>query len=473
MADNLFDVAVLGAGVGGYVSAVRSAQLGLNVAIIEQGSTLGGTCLNRGCIPAKAWLESAEMLYHARHAADFGVKIPGEASLDFGVMQDRRARVVEQLTGGVASLMKANKITVFSGKGVLASPTAINVTGDDGATTAVNAKHIILATGSYPRSLPGLELDGKQVISSDHIWDLQAPPKSVIVLGAGAVGVEFASFFNDVGSEVTVVEFLPALVPNEDKDVCTELERQFKGRGIRTLTGAKLLPDTLKKAADGITVEVELKDGRQQLAAEVLLVAVGRGANVTGIGLENTKVEVERNVIKVNEHFQTAEPNVYAVGDAIGGIMLAHVAHAEGDHAAEHIAGHHPQVLDYNRVPKTTYTRPQIGSLGLSEQQAKDAGYKVKTGRFSYAINGRAIIHGETRGFAKVVAEAETGEILGVHIIGHNASELVAEAAMARYLEGTVTDIGTSVHAHPTLTEILMEAALDADKRSIHFFRPR
>lgn len=471
MADTVFDVAVLGAGVGGYVAAIRATQLGLSVAIIEKDSTLGGTCLNRGCIPAKAWLESADLLYHIKHAADFGVKV-SEPSLDFAAMQERRQRVVDQLVGGVSALMKANKITVFSGKGVIASPTQIKVSGDKGESV-VDAKNIIVATGSTPKTLPGLDLDGKQVISSDHIWDLTAPPKSVIVLGAGAVGVEFASFFNDVGSEVTVVEFLPSLVPNEDKDVCTELERQFKARGIRCLTGAKLLPETLKKTTTGVTVEVEQKDGRQTVSAELLLVAVGRGAIVEGIGLENTKAQVERGVIKVDEHFRTAEPNVYAVGDAIGGIMLAHVAEAEGDHAAEHIAGHHPSVLDYNRVPKTTYTRPQIGSLGLSEQQAKDAGHTIKTGRFSYAINGRAIIHGETRGFAKVVAEATTGEILGVHIIGHNASELVAEAAMARYLEGTITDIGTSVHAHPTLTEILMEAALDADRRSIHFFRPR
>lgn len=471
MPDTTFDVAVLGAGVGGYVAAIRAAQLGLSVAIIEKDSTLGGTCLNRGCIPAKAWLESAELLSHVKHAADFGVKV-GEPSFDFASMQDRRQRVVDQLVGGVSALMKANKITVFNGTGTLASPTQLKVSGAKGEAV-VDAQHIILATGSAPKTLPGLELDGDRVISSDQIWDLKAPPPSVIVLGAGAVGVEFASFFNDVGSEVTVVEFLPSLVPNEDKDVSTELERQFKARGIRCLTSAKLLPETLKKSADGVTVEVEVKDGRQTLSAALLLVAVGRGPTVEGIGLENTRVRVERGAISVDAFYRTAEPTVYAVGDVIGGIMLAHVASAEGEHAAEHIAGHHVVPLDYNRVPKTTYTRPQIGSLGMSEQQAKDAGYKVKTGRFSYAINGRAIIHGETRGFAKVVAEAETGEVLGVHIIGHNASELVAEAAMARYLEGTVSDIGTSVHAHPTLTEILMEAALDADRRSIHFFRPR
>ena len=470
MADTVFDLTVLGAGVGGYVGAIRAAQLGLNVAIVEKDSTLGGTCLNRGCIPAKAWLESADLLYHVKHAAEFGVNV-GEASFDFAVMQERRARIVDQLTSGVAALMKANKITVFKGKGVIATPTQVTVTGVDGTATTVNSRFILVATGSTPKTLPGLDLDGDRVISSDQIWDLKAPPQSVIVLGAGAVGVEFASFFSDVGSEVTVVEFLPNAVPNEDKDVSTELERQFKARGIRVLTGARLLPETLKKTTNSVTVEVEQKDGRQTVTAELLLVAAGRSAVVDGIGLEKTQAVVERGVIKVDTAFRTAEPTVYAVGDVIGGIMLAHVAEKEGEIAVEAMAGHHPRALDYNRVPKTTYTRPQIGSLGMSEQQAKDAGYKVKTGRFSYAINGRAIIHGESRGFAKVVAEAETGEILGVHIIGHNASELVAEAAMARFLEGTVADLADNVHAHPTLTEILMEAALDADRHSIHFYR--
>lgn len=467
MADQQFDVAILGGGTGGYVTAIRGAQLGLKVALIESDK-IGGTCLHRGCIPTKALLESAEVLQLTRRGKEFGVTA-GEPSFDYGTMQTRKQKVVDQLHQGLEGLVRQNKVSFFRGHGKLTSPTRLQVEGAESAT--LSAKNVILATGSVPKSLPGLTIDGTNVLSSDHILTIDKPPSSLIIVGAGAVGVEFASLFNDLGTQVTVVEALPSLVPLEDKDVGIELQRRFTARGIVVHAGARVLTETFKATKGGVSIDIETKGQRQTLAAEKLLVAVGRGGVVEGIGIEGTRVELERGYVKVDGHMRTAEPSIYAIGDVNGGMLLAHVAAAEGEVAIEAIAGNQVRELDYNRVPRCTYTRPQIATLGLSEEQAKDQGHEVKTGRFPFAANGRALIHGEPNGFCKVVTDANTGEILGVHIIGHNATELIAEAALGRFLEATPLEIGLSVHAHPTLSEVVGEAALDAERRAIHFYR--
>ena len=469
MADAPFDVIVLGGGTGGYVAAIRGAQLGLNVALVESDK-VGGTCLHRGCIPTKALLESAEVLELTRHSAKFGVNA-GEPTFDYPAIQARKQGIVDQLHKGIEGLLKSNKITKIDGKGRFLSPTKLQVTLADGKTTDVEAKNIVLATGSYARSLPGLNVDGKKVITSDHVLELQAPPATLIVVGAGAVGVEFASLFLDLGTKVTLVEAAPSLVPLEDKDVGVELEKQFTARGMAVFKGAMLKTDTYKETADGVSVEIEVKGERKILSAAKLLVAVGRGGIIDDIGLDKLKVKTERGYVQVDQDFRTAEPTVYAIGDVNGGMLLAHVAAAEGEHAMEVIAGHHAQPIDYNRVPRCTYCRPQIASMGLSEDQAKEKGYKVKTGRFPFIANGRALIHGEPGGFVKVIADEGTGELLGMFIVGHNATELIAEAALAKFQESTTKEIGLSIHAHPTLSEAVGEAALDVDRRAIHFYR--
>lgn len=470
MADAAFDVAILGGGTGGYVAAIRGAQLGLNVALIER-EKVGGTCLHRGCIPTKALLESAEVLDLTRRGAEFGIHSGAAPTFDFGFIQTRKQKVVDQLHMGVEGLLKQNKVTVINGSGTFLSSSSIGVTPATGAVTTVTSRNTVIATGSVPKSLPGITIDGRQVISSDEALLLERPPASLIVVGAGAVGVEFASLFNDLGTQVTVVEALPNLVPLEDRDVGVELERRFTARGIRVFKGARMQLDSLKRSDAGVSIDVEVDGKRATLTAEKLLMAVGRGALTEGLGLERLKIEMERGYVKVDDQMRTGEPNVYAIGDVNGGMLLAHVAAAEGEHAMEIIAGHAVHPLDYNRIPRCTYTRPQIASLGLSEAQAKEQGYNVKTGRFPFAANGRALIYGEPNGFCKIVADADTGELLGVFIIGHNATELIAEAALGRFLEATSLEVGLSVHAHPTLSEVVMEAALDAERRAIHFFR--
>ncbi len=467
MAGQQFDVAILGGGTGGYVSAIRGAQLGLSVALIESDK-VGGTCLHRGCIPTKALLESAEVLQLARRGAEFGVTT-GEPSYDYAVMQTRKQKVVDQLHQGVEGLLRQNKVSVFRGRGKLLNPKQLRVEGSDPAT--ISASNLLLATGSVPKSLPALPIDGATVLSSDEILVMAEPPASLIVVGAGAVGVEFASLFHDLGTQVTLVEALPTLVPLEDRDIGLELQRRFTARGIAIHAGARLLTETFRRTEGGVSIDLEVKGQRQTLAAEKLLVAVGRGGVVEDIGLERTKVELERGYVKVDGYMRTGEPGVYAIGDVNGGMLLAHVAAAEGEVAMEVIAGNQVHPLDYNRVPRCTYTRPQIATLGLSEEQAKTQGYDVKTGRFPFAANGRALIYGEPNGFCKVVTDGSTGEILGVHIIGHNATELIAEAALGRFLEATSLEIGLSIHAHPTLSEAVGEAALDAERRAIHFYR--
>jgi dihydrolipoyl dehydrogenase len=474
---NSFDLIVLGAGTGGYTAAFRAAQLGLKVALVDEDK-IGGTCLHRGCIPTKALLESAAFTERVRHAKDFGLNVPGEANVDFAAMAARRDQVVKRLWTGVKTLVDKNKVTWVPGRGTLEGPTHVRVSqpGDDGkpgggGDRVLEANDVILATGSRVKSLPGLELDGKRIISSDDILKSDTLPRDIVIVGSGAVGVEFASMYHDLGTTVTILEYLPAIVPLEDKDVSQALERSFTRRGMTVMTNARFDPAKVEVTDKGICVVAgpEGKD-TQEIRAETMLVAVGRAANVENIGLETTKAQVEKGFIKVDGRMRTREPHLYAIGDAVGGVMLAHTAGHEGIVAAHVIAGEKDvHEIDYVRQPKATYCRPEIASIGLTQQQAEEKGHNVKVGRVPFQAIAKAIIVGEYEGFAKVVADKDTDDTLGVHIIGPHATDLIAEASVAFELEATPWEIGAATHPHPTLSEVLGEAAMAVDARSINF----
>jgi dihydrolipoamide dehydrogenase len=452
-----FDVTVIGAGPGGYVAAIRAAQVGLKTAIIEKDKDLGGTCLLRGCIPTKELLHAAEVYDLISAPDEFGVSVEG-FKLHFDKVMARKNKIVSGLSGGVGFLMKKHKITVFKGTGKLEGKGRVTVTDNNGQTQDVPTKNVIIATGSAVRLLPGMQIQTPRIVTSDELLDFDHVPKSMVVLGAGAVGVEFASVFKRFGTEVTIMELLPRLVPIEDEEVSKDLERAFRKRGIKAMTNTRF--ESVKVNDDG--VEISYKDAKDQpgtMTAETLLVAVGRRPYTDGLGLENTKCEVERGYIKVDEFMRTAEPNVYAIGDVVPTPWLAHVASKEGCLAAEHIAGRNPHPINYNHVPNCTYCEPEIGSVGLTEAKAKEKGYEVKVGKFPFSALGKARIIGETEGFVKVVSEAKYDEVLGVHIIGPHATDLLAEACVAMGLEATAEELGHVMHAHPTLSEAVMEAA--------------
>ncbi len=462
-----FDIAILGGGMGGYPAAIRAAQLGLRAVLVEEDK-VGGTCLHRGCIPAKALLQSAALLDELGHAAAFGVTT-GDVSFDYAVAGHRRDQVVSQLHRGVQFLLRKNKVSVVSGRGVLAGAGRLSVTAAGGETTDVEADAVIIATGSRPKQLPGVPADGTAVLTSDEALKLNKAPASAIVLGAGAVGVEFASLYRSCGAEVTLVEMLPSLVPLEDADIGGELQRQFEARGITCLTGHRLDLGSVERTDGGVSVTVAGPDGKEQrLTAEVLLVAVGRAANVENIGIEGTGVVVERGVIAVDAMLRTGEAGVSAVGDVVGGFQLAHKALHEGVLAVEAIAGRDPHPLDPRLVTRTTYCTPQIGSLGLSEAEARAAGHDVAIGKMPFLGNGRAVIWGDTDGFCKVVSDKTSGDVLGVHLIGHEVTELIWGPALGGLLEGTAFEMGHAVAPHPTLSEVLSEAALAVSGEAIH-----
>ena len=471
MTEDTYDVVIIGGGPGGYPAAIRGAQLGLKVAVVEK-EKLGGICLHKGCIPTKALLESAEHLHHARdESAAFGV-VASDVSFDYGRVLDRKSQVVAQLHKGVQGLLKRNNVDVFHGNGTLTSPQSVHVAGSDGEHD-LRAANVIIATGSRPRSLPGLGLNGTTVISSDHALELTELPESVIILGAGAVGVEWASLFHDFGVAVTVVEVMPTLAPLEDKDIGKELGRSFTRRGITVKTNAKLLVDTLKSEENAVTVEIEVDGERESLQATMLLVAVGRTGNVEDMGLEEIGVKTENGVIAIDGYCRTNVPHVYAVGDVAGGFLLAHKATAEGHVVMEHLAGEETFPLDPMRIPRATYCRPEIASIGLLEEEAAAQGKDVKVGRFPFAALGKALIKGQTEGFVKIVCDAKTDEILGTHVIGPGATDIVAEMGLAQMLEATPLEVGLNVHPHPTLAEAIMEASWDVDRRAVHVFRRR
>ncbi len=452
-----FDVTVIGAGPGGYVAAIRAAQVGLKTAIIERDKSLGGTCLLRGCIPTKELLHSAQVYDLISDPEEFGVSVTG-LKLHFNKVMDRKNKIVTKLSKGVEFLMKKNKITVFKGQGKLEGKGRVTVTGADGKVTEVPTKNVILATGSAPRLLPGMSVQAPRIITSDELLDIDHVPKSLVVLGAGAVGVEFASVFKRFGSDVTIIELLDRLVPIEDAETSAELQKAFRKRGIKVMTSTKFESTTVN--AKDVTINFTGADGKAgTINADTLLVAIGRRPVTDGLGLENTKCEIDRGYIQVDEFMRTAEPNVYAIGDVVPTPWLAHVASKEGCLAAEHIAGRNPRPINYNLVPNCTYCEPEIGSVGLTEAKAKEKGYEIKVGKFPFSALGKAMILGETEGFVKVIADAKYDEVLGVHLIGPHATDLLAEACVAMGLEATAEEFGHIMHAHPTLSEAVMEAA--------------
>jgi dihydrolipoamide dehydrogenase len=460
-------VVVIGSGPGGYVAAIRSAQLGMKTAIVEKDEKFGGTCLHVGCIPTKSLLLNAEVYDYFKNAREFGI-ICKDFSFDWQAIMARKAKVVTKLSKGVELLLRKNHVDTVRGFAKLAGSGKISVTDSKGATQEVSAKNIVLATGSEARLLPGLEPDGKRILTNKEILSLPEIPKSLVIIGAGAVGVEFASIFHRFGSKVTVLEMLPRTVPLEDEEISAELEKSFRHQSIAIVTLAKV--EKVAKTARGISVEYAVGDGKPQaLEADVCLVAVGRAPNTANIGLEKTRVELERGFVKVNGTMQTDEPGVYAIGDIVAASpLLAHVASMEGIVAVTHAAGKPAEPINYRQIPNCTYCEPEIGSVGLTERQAREAGRKLKIGKFPFAAVSKAAILGAREGFVKVVSDERYGEILGVHIIGPRATETIAEAVMAMRLEGTVDDIAHAIHAHPTLAEALGEAAHAAVDWPIH-----
>jgi dihydrolipoamide dehydrogenase len=467
LANEQFDVTIIGSGPGGYVAAIRAGQLGLKVAIIEKDKRLGGTCTLRGCIPTKQLLMSAHVFEQMQHAADFGVQASG-IQLAFADVQKRKDKVVLKNSKGIEYLMKKNKVTVFNGTGKLALPGKVEVTGTDGQKQTINTKNIIIATGSVVRPIPGFETDGVHVVSSDHILELKDVPKSLIVMGAGAVGVEFASVYSRFGAETTIVELLPRLVPLEDEEVSKELEKAFRKRGIKSQLDTKL--DKLEKTDKGVRVTGKTSKGDPvSLEAEMLLVAVGRMPFTDGLGLEGSKIKVDRGFVQVDEFQQTAEPHVYAIGDVVPTPLLAHLASKEGIVAVEHMSGQKDvRPINLRLVPNCTYCDPEVGSVGLTEAKAKEMGYDVVVGRFPFSASGKARIIGEEEGFVKIISEKKYDEILGVHIIGPHATELIAEACVAMQLESTAEELGRTMHAHPTVAEAVMEAAEGVHGLTVH-----
>jgi dihydrolipoamide dehydrogenase len=469
---NEYDVVVIGSGTGGYVAAIRAAQLGLRTAVVERAPALGGTCLNWGCIPTKALLEHAHALKIARDWKEWGLTI-GEAAigLDMAQVQSRKDKIVKGLTGGIELLFKKNKIDWIKGSGRLAGRGRVEIT-EGQKQTLTATKQIVVATGSQPRSVPGIEIDRKRIVTSDEAISLRDVPKSIVIMGSGAVGVEFASIFRRFGSDVTLIELLPRLVPIEDEAVSSELERSFRKQGVKVMTGTKVT--SAQAGSDGVDLDAQTPDGKTtRLKAEYLLVATGRGPVTSGLGAEEMGLAMERGYIRVNERFETNVSGISGIGDVItfekpGHPQLAHLSSAEGIALAERIAGQEFRAINYDQVPGCTYCDPEIGSVGLTEKEAQARGYEVKTGSFKFGILARARIAGEVEGFVKIVFDKKYDEILGVHIIGPRATELVAEATLALRLECTVEELIRTIHAHPTMSEAVGEAAHAAHGAAIH-----
>jgi dihydrolipoamide dehydrogenase len=460
-----FQVIVIGGGPGGYVAAIRAAQLGRKVAVVER-DRLGGVCLNWGCIPTKALLRNAEVLSLAQRGAEFGLQIAG-LTADYRLAQARSRQIADRLTRGVAYLMRKNNITVVSGRARLRTATQVEVEPKDGGSARMlEAEQIILATGSRERLLPGVTVDGQRVWTSYEALQVEAAPETLIIIGGGAVGVEFASVFATYGTHVTVIEMLPTLVPLEDPEIAEVLEQTFRKRGMQILTGTKV--EKVEVSDQLVRVIVASPQGTQELSAAALLLAVGRAPNLEALGLETVGVAVERGFVQVGGSQQTSLANIYAVGDVAGPPLLAHKAMAEGVIAVEHLAGQAPKALERTNIPNCIYCSPQVASIGLTEQRARAAGRELKVGKFPFRASGRALAMAETEGLVKFVADAKFGEILGVHIVGPEATEMIAEVAALKTLEATLDELFLTVHAHPTLAEALLEAALAADGRAVH-----
>lgn len=459
-----YDLIVIGSGPGGYVAAIRASQLGMKVAVVER-EELGGICLNWGCIPTKALLKSANVFEYMQHAADYGIKVE-KSEADFGAMVKRSRGVADGMSKGIQFLFKKNKIDIINGHGKITRDKKVEVKAADGKATTYTAKSILIATGARSRELPNLKQDGKRIIGYREAMTLQEQPKSMVVVGSGAIGVEFAYFYNTIGTKVTIVEYLPNIVPVEDEEVSKQLEKSFKKSGIEILTNASV--ESVDSSGKSLKVKVKTAKGEQIIECDTVLSAAGVVANLENLGLEEAGVKTDKGKVPVNEWYQTNVPGIYAIGDVIPGPALAHVASAEGIICVEKIAGHHPEPLNYGNIPGCTYCSPEIASVGMTEKAAREAGYEVKVGKFPFSASGKASAAGAKDGFVKVIFDAKYGEWLGCHMIGANVTEMIAEAVAARKLETTGHEIIRTVHPHPTMSEAIMEAAAAAYGEVIH-----
>ncbi|MCK3684646.1 dihydrolipoyl dehydrogenase [Maribellus sp. YY47] len=460
-----YDVIVIGSGPGGYVAAIRASQLGLKVAVVEK-ENLGGICLNWGCIPTKSLLKSAQAFEYAKHAADYGVSISGEVKPDFGAMVQRSRGVADGMSKGIQFLFKKNKVESIFGWGKLAGKNTVEVTDDAGKKSTYTAKHIILATGARSRELPNLPQDGEKIIGYRKALTLDKQPESMVVVGSGAIGSEFAYFYHTIGTKVTLVEFMPTLVPNEDEEVAKQLERNFKKSKMAVMVSSSV--ESVDTSGDKCKVTIKTKKGQEVVEADIVLSAVGIAPNTEGIGLEEMGVETENGRVKVDEFYRTNVEGVYAIGDIVAGPALAHVASAEAITCVEKIAGMNPEPIDYSNIPGCTYTSPEVSSVGLTEAKAKEAGYEIKVGKFPYSASGKASAAGQKDGFVKLIFDAKYGELLGAHMIGGNVTEMIAEMVVAKKLEITGHELIKTIHPHPTMSEAVMEAAAAAYDEVIH-----
>lgn len=460
-----YDLIIIGSGPGGYVAAIRASQLGLKVAVVERES-LGGICLNWGCIPTKALLKSAQVFEYLNHAADYGISIEGEVKPDLAKIVERSRNVAEGMSKGVQFLLKKNKVDVISGTGKLLSGNEVEVSGEDGKTEKYTASNIILATGARSRELPSLKKDGKKIIGYRKAMTLEKLPESMVVVGSGAIGSEFAWFYNTMGTKVTLVEFLPNVVPLEDEEVSKQLERSFKKAKMKVMLNSSV--EEVDTSGEKCKVKIKTKKGMEEVEADIVLSAVGISPNIEGIGIEELGIELENGKIKVDDYYRTNVPGVYAIGDIVHGQALAHVASAEGIICVEKIAGENPQALDYENIPACTYCSPEVASVGLTEKQAIEKGYDIKVGKFPFTASGKASASGHKDGFVKLIFDSKYGELLGGHMIGANVTEMIAEIVVARKLETTGHEMIKSVHPHPTMSEAVMEAAAAAYDEVIH-----
>ncbi len=460
-----YDLIVIGSGPGGYVAAIRAAQLGLKVGVVER-SELGGICLNWGCIPTKSLLKSALVFDYVKHAADYGVSVGGDVKPDFKQMVSRSREVAAGMSKGIQFLFKKNKIDHITGFGKLVSNSTVEVETPEGKKAKYSAGHILLATGARSRELPNLKQDGNKIIGYREAMTLKKQPESMVVVGSGAIGSEFAHFYNSIGTKVTLVEFLPNVVPLEDEEVSKQLERSFKKAGMKVLTNSSV--ESVDTKGSKCKVSIKTKKGEEQVEADIVLSAVGITPNIENLGIEEAGIVLEEGKIKVDEFYKTSLQGVYAIGDIVSGPALAHVASAEGIVCVEKIAGLSPHPVDYKNIPGCTYTNPEVASVGLTEKAAKEAGYDIKVGKFPYSASGKASAAGQKEGFIKLIFDAKYGELLGGHMIGANVTEMIAELVVARNLETTGHEIIKSIHPHPTMSEAIMEAAAAAYDEVIH-----
>lgn len=468
-----YDLVIIGSGPGGYVSAIRASQLGLKTAIVEKNK-LGGTCLHSGCIPTKTLLKSAEVYRTIKESDQYGIASQ-VIGIDFSKIQNRKNDVIDNLHQGIQFLMKKEKVDVYHGTGRILGPSifspmpgTVSVELEEKSDNEMLIpKNVLIATGSRPKKLEGIEFDGEIILSSDDCLNMERLPNSMLIIGGGVIGVEWASMLADLDVDVTIVEYAERLIPSEDEEISKELANSLKKKGVQVLTNAKVLAETLKKS-NRVKIQVEIGHERKELEADKVLLSVGRIANTNDLGLENTDIELHDGKIRVNDFYQTKESHIYAIGDCIGGIQLAHVASREGIIAVEHMAGLNPTTLNERQVPKCIYSSPEVASIGLTEQKAKDLGYSIKVGKFPFKAIGKALVNGKTDGFVKMIADKKTDDLLGVHLIGSNVTELISEASLATLLDATPWEIAEAIHPHPTLSEIFAEVSMAVDGKAIH-----